>query len=498
MTAPRRHERAQTFGRYELLIELGRGGMAELHLGQLVGVAGFAKPVAIKLMLPHISQDKHYVEMFLNEGRIAAKLSHPNVCQVYELGEVDGQLYLAMEYLEGVSWDTLLPLLPDDPAAALPIISSVIAQACDGLHYAHEHGVIHRDVSPQNLFVTVDGVCKVLDFGVSKLMTEGPRTHTGVLKGKLPYMAPEQIAGEAVDARADAFAAGIVLWEALTGEHLFARDTDYLIWNAVLSEPIPAVEGFGPQIAALAARALERDRERRFQSIKELAVELRRIAPPAGNDAIAELVRTRCGDQLAERARVVSRVVRGREPSAGDTVPEPSATMSMELRGQSVALPRKRRRRWPVLAAAAALAIAGAAFALHGRGGSQPDAPVAAAVVHDAAPPPPVIASAPIDAAVAIAIDAAVPRHHEKRTSSPPAVPVDSSPGYFSIDSDPYAQIYIDGVRRPGDEGQTPLFRLALPPGRHVVRAVLDDHREQTFAIRIEPGKEVNWRKLVW
>jgi len=494
VTAPRRRERAQTFGRYELLIELGRGGMAELHLGQLVGVAGFAKPVAIKLMLPHISQDTQYVEMFLNEGRIAAKLSHPNVCQVYELGEVDGQLYLAMEFLEGVSWETLAPLLPDDPAAALPIISGVIAQACDGLHYAHEHAVIHRDVSPQNLFVTVDGVCKVLDFGVSKLMTEGPRTHTGVLKGKLPYMAPEQIAGEAVDARADVFAAGIVLWEALSGKPLFARDTDYQIWTAVLSEPIPPVEGFGAEIAALTARALERDRNIRFQSIKELAVELRRIAPPAGNDAIVALVRARCGEQLAERARVVSSVVRGRAPSAGDTMPEPSATMSMELRGQSVALPRKQRRRWPVIATIAVVAIAGLAFALRG---SESHAPVVATVVHDAAPPP-VVAAAPADAAE-IAIDAAVPRHHDKRPSPPPpAAPVDKTPGFFSIDSDPYAQVYIDGVRRPGDEGQTPLFRLALPPGRHVVRAVLDDHREQTCAIRIEPGKEVNWRKLIW
>jgi hypothetical protein len=493
VTATRRRERAQAFGRYELLIELGRGGMAELHLGQLVGVAGFAKPVAIKLMLPHISQDKQYVEMFLNEGRIAAKLSHPNVCQVYELGEVDGQLYLAMEYLEGVSWDTLAPLLPDDPAAALPIISSVIAQACGGLHYAHERGVIHRDVSPQNLFVTVDGACKVLDFGVSKLMTDGPRTHTGVLKGKLPYMAPEQIAGEAVDARADVFAAGIVLWEALTGEHLFARETDYLIWNAVLSDPIPPVEGFGADVAGIASRALERDRERRFQTVKELAVELRRVAPPASNDALAELVRTRCGDQLAERSRVVSRVLRGREPSAGDTVPEPSATMSMELRGQSVALVRQRRRRWPIVAALGAAAIAGTAALLH-RGG---DSDVVATPVapRDAAPPPVVVASAPVDAA--IAIDAPAPRP-KRATPAPPAAPVDKSPGYFSIDSDPYAQIYIDGVRHPGDEGQTPLFRLALPPGRHVVRAVLDDHREQSFAIRIEPGKEVNWRKLVW
>jgi len=225
--------RPTRFGRYELLLVLGRGGMAELDLARLNGVGGFAKLVAIKRILPHLAQDRQFVEMFLNEGRIAARLSHPNVCQVYELGEVDGELFLAMEYLDGVSWDDLLAQVrvTFDAPARLRLTAGVLSQAAEGLHYAHQlrdvagnsTPVIHRDVSPQNLFVTVDGVCKVLDFGVSKMMTDGPRTRTGLLKGKLPYMSPEQIRGEPIDARSDVFALGVVAWEALAGARQIGR-----------------------------------------------------------------------------------------------------------------------------------------------------------------------------------------------------------------------------------------------------------------------------------
>ncbi|MDQ3367037.1 MAG: serine/threonine protein kinase, partial [Myxococcota bacterium] len=285
MEAPRQ----DSMGRYELLIELGRGGMAELFLGRLQGAGGFAKLVAIKRILPHLAQDKQFKEMFLNEGRIAAHLSHPNVCQVFELDEVDDELFLAMEYLDGVSWDHLVRELPRDagspesaPDARLSLTVGVLAQAAEGLHYAHGlrdiegqlTPVIHRDVSPQNLFVTIDGVCKVLDFGVSKMMTDGPRTRSGVIKGKLPYMAPEQIRGEELDARADVFALGVCAWEALAGVRLFERATDFMIGKAITEEDVPSITTHWPDcppaVDAVIRRALDRDRERRQATAREL------------------------------------------------------------------------------------------------------------------------------------------------------------------------------------------------------------------------------------
>jgi serine/threonine protein kinase len=325
-------------GRYELLIELAKGGMAELYVGRLHGVGGFAKLVAIKRILPHLAEDKLFAEMFLNEGRIASRLAHANICQVHELGEADGDLFLAMEYLDGVPWSELAKKLPRD-TTTLRLAAGVLAQACDGLHYAHElrdldgnpTPVVHRDVSPQNLFVTTDGTCKVLDFGIAKMLEDGPRTRTGVLKGKLPYMSPEQIQGEEVDARSDVFALGVVLWEALTGTSLFDRETDFLIWKAITEAPIPPLAPFGfpPSIDAVIGAALARDKKLRFRSARALGEALRNAVEPVGGafDAgeIADFVRLRCGAKLAVRQREIASAVTRRskptlEPTAADTI----------------------------------------------------------------------------------------------------------------------------------------------------------------------------------
>ena len=521
--------------------------MAELHLGRLLGVGGFAKVVAIKLILPHLSKDKLFVDLFLNEGRIAAQLSHPNVCQVYELGEEDGQLFLAMEYLDGTPWDALGKQLRGHDRM-LAIAAGVLGPACDGLHYAHElrdmtgqlTPVVHRDISPQNLFVTIDGICKVLDFGVSKMLTDGARTRTGVIKGKLPYMSPEQIRGEPLDPRSDVFAAGVVLWEALTGASLFDRATDFLIWKAVLDEPIPLVSAhraYGDAVDRLVTRALERDRERRFPTIRAFADELRAVATAAGGIAtaseLAELVRARCAPELAERARAVASVIssrieedpgrtvrdapisRAREPAsepdpAGE--PEPSATMSVSLRERSHVIARPPRR-WPI-AVASGLVVAGVAItlAMWSRHASTTTPPGS-----DAGMTTPVaVASVPVDAAAQlapadaapIAIDAGA-RVRDPRAGSGmptrgphvgPAVgsgtppPPSTASGFYSVDSRPYATIFIDGVR----QDQTPLYRVPMRPGAHQIHAVLADGRERTFTVTIGAGNEVSSGMLTW
>jgi len=273
-------EDRDTIGRYELLLELGRGGMAVLYLGRLVGLAGFTRLFAIKRILPHLAADPVFVDMFLDEGRIAAHLMHPNLCTVYELGRHHGELYLVMDYLDGLPWETLVAAAPRDHRG-LALAAGVLAQACAGLHHAHTFrypdgtalSIVHRDVSPQNLFVSRDGTCRVLDFGVSKIASDPRRTRSGVRKGKLPYMAPEQVQGDSVDARTDLWAIGVLLWEALVGRHLFDRDTDFLTYQAITAGDIPSVNADGARYPAAAdrviARALARDRRHRQPTARD-------------------------------------------------------------------------------------------------------------------------------------------------------------------------------------------------------------------------------------
>jgi eukaryotic-like serine/threonine-protein kinase len=387
--APSRKILGDTLGRYQLLVQIGQGGMAEVFLGRLRGAAGFAKLVVIKRMHSHLSHDRRFIELFINEGRLVAKLSHPNICQVHELGEEDGSLFLVMEHLSGVAWEELARALPRGTELELPLIAGVLGQACEGLHHAHQlrdhlgspTPVVHRDVSPQNLFVTTDGICKVLDFGVAKMSTSDRYSHTGVVLGKLPYMAPEQICAQPVDARTDVFAMGVVLWEALTGARLFVRPSDYLIWKAINEDRIPSVLEHRPElppaIDAVVQRALQRDPARRFGSLQAFAQELRQAAAPLDAHALAEALRRLCAPQLAENALVMSTALANadrppdeREPGAAleRGAAEPGRARMMERampRGEAFVPPAPTRPGsgrwrwgWPYLALPAAAALA--------------------------------------------------------------------------------------------------------------------------------------------
>lgn len=388
-------------GRYQLLVQIGQGGMAEVFLGRLRGAAGFAKLVVLKRMHSHLSHDKRFIELFINEGRMVAKLAHSNICQVHELGEEEGSLFLVMEYLSGVPWEELARGLPRGTADEIPLIAGVLGQACDGLHHAHQlrdhlgspTPVVHRDVSPQNLFITTDGTCKVLDFGVAKMSTADRYSHTGVVLGKLPYMAPEQICGQPVDARTDVFAMGVVLWEALTGKRLFSRPSDYLIWKAINEDPIPSVlelrPDLPPEIDAIVRRALQRTPSDRFPSIQAFAHELRQAAQPApfDNHAIAEALRQLCALQLAETKLVVATALADIDRPAGERAAEKAtddelgraptvysgSTPDVRLREESFA-PMAKRTTWPkaarwwpyvVIPLAAAAAAVVVAIATH-------------------------------------------------------------------------------------------------------------------------------------
>src|SRR5690606_11789439 len=207
--------RAPTFlGKYQLLARLGAGGMAEVLLARLDGPAGFSKHVAIKRMRPELTAHREFIDLFLEEARTASLLSHTNICQVNELSAAQGDYFMVLEYLEGVALSSaLVKALASPGSLPVPFLVGIAQQACEGLHHAHEmadpHGrpydIIHRDISPPNLFVTTGGVVKVLDFGISKSRDSVVKTLTGQIRGKFAYMSPEQLRGEKLDRRSDVF-----------------------------------------------------------------------------------------------------------------------------------------------------------------------------------------------------------------------------------------------------------------------------------------------------
>ncbi len=285
---------ARSFGKYTLVAKLATGGMAEIFLARLHGDGGFEKLVCIKRILPHLARDPQFVAMFLDEARVAARISHPNVCQVFELGEWEGQYYIAMEYLEGIPLSLFrrpdyYPAMPDPR-----LVAGFGVQACEGLHHAHQLkradgellGVVHRDVSPQNLFVTIDGIVKVLDFGIAKVQDASSKTSTGAVKGTYAYMAPEQLRNEPLDRRTDVWALGTVLWETLAQRHLFKRDTEFLTFQAITHDPIPDICEVRPDVPPLLgdviARALSRQRDDRFPSARALGEALQQAVGPLG------------------------------------------------------------------------------------------------------------------------------------------------------------------------------------------------------------------------
>ena len=218
-------------GGYEIVAPLRAGGMASLYLARRIGPAGFSRPVAIKVVHAHLASDRAFVEMFLDEARLSARIIHPNVVHVEELGEAGGSFFLAMEYVHGTSLSVFLGRLVESRRMLAPEAACAIAmKVADGLHAAHEAKdeqgeplqVIHRDVSPQNVLIGLDGHVKLIDFGVAKARGRMQQTEAGSLKGKLRYMAPEQAWGRAIDRRIDVYALGVVLWETLTARRLFS------------------------------------------------------------------------------------------------------------------------------------------------------------------------------------------------------------------------------------------------------------------------------------
>jgi len=503
-TAPTTHvDVGSTFGPYEIVARLTGGGMASVFLARRRGAAGFTRPVGIKVIHPHLVEGPGFVEMFIDEAKLAAKIQHPNVVHVEELGERDGVLFIAMEFVLGASLSQLLKTHARSGELLDPALVIWIAmQTLSGLHAAHEIkdaegkllGLVHRDVSPQNILLTADGNVKVIDFGIAKARGRQYKTETGSLKGKLRYMAPEQASSGELDRRTDCYALAIIIWEMLTLRRLFDAEDDFAlidqIRNPVVRPPSQLVPGVTKALDAVLLRALAPVPSDRYPSALEFRRALAQAMPSVASvdaNRVADLLEGSLGPLMAERRELLASCVEG-----GPVAPSPSTSPDdMPTRSSSGADSRSGMR--PATAAgmpavpeapksrvgavalailAAAAVTAGLTFALHTPNpevSAAPEAPAAAPVVVPAVAAPAVAAPdvpnaelAPLAAVTpgaealapgaeeAVAPDASVdeapahPRRRRRRQRGPrgPAADSESAGGSMRVGSAP---IFDDG-----------------------------------------------------
>jgi serine/threonine protein kinase len=477
----------RVFGKYRLVERLGRGGMGEVWKAKLAGPGGFERLLVVKRILPYLLEDPRFIKMFFAEARLSALLHHPNVVQVFQLEEVEGEWVLTMEYVNGRDLSTVLGLRigqPQPPGFG----AFVVREVCRALAYAHtlkgEDGrslrLIHRDISPSNVMLSYEGAVKVLDFGLAKALDEASsaKTRTGALRGKLPYLSPEQVGGMKADHRADQFAAGLVLYEALTGRRVFSgapAEVLAAISAAVIEPPSRHNPDVPPELDAIVLRALERDREARYESceamgreLEEVVLQLRwtgerlstylkELAPPSlsGADLRARITAAE-GDDDAElpemmpppghlpstsKVWVIDTPSRPWNEASQKSVaevpvevvaaePPPVAAEPASVVVSTPAVPK--HRGWMVAVAALVLAAAGwwlysatrvptlpPPVAVQPAVPPPPPAPVTAPPARDAVPPPPPPAVA--------ARPAAKPIRAPKGKKPPPAAPVEKA-----------------------------------------------------------------------
>ena len=359
------------FGKYEILHRLAIGGMGEVFFAMQRGVSGFERPVILKSLLPDLAQQQDLVNQFLDEARVAATLNHPNVVSIFEVGLWNGTFFIAMEYIRGRNLSQLLRRAAEQQQIIPPQISArIIREAALGLEHAHQAcdasgqrlNIVHRDISPQNIMLRDDGVTKVVDFGIASASNRSTRTATGTLKGKLAYMAPEQIHSRPVTPLVDEFALGIVFWELLSGRRLFKADNDLELIKLVLGADILRPDALAPHVPAALAdvvmRMVNRDPLARYGSLGEVAEAIDGLLVSATPGlSTASFMRRLGTDDLKVQQTSVSvgdNFVISLNPASAAI--EEHVDLSTAF--APVARPTSRRRVWVALAgAAAALAV---------------------------------------------------------------------------------------------------------------------------------------------
>ena len=438
-------------GRYELLLPIAAGGMAMVWAARVKGTRGFQKIVAVKTMLSKLSEDAQFEQMFLDEASLASQIRHPNVVEISDLDEQDSVLYLTMDWIDDVPLNQLMKSSKAAGGVPLPVAVRIVMNACAGLHAAHELrdnkgqliGLVHRDVSPQNILVTYDGVSKVVDFGVAKATAMGGgATVAGQLKGKVSYMAPEQVRGEAIDRRVDIFAMGIVLYALTTGKHPFRRESEAATMYTIASDeavvsPRKFLPDYPASLEAVLLKSLAKNAKDRYATASEFQRALDQCLPPAErantDEDIGAFMRKLCGNKREEsRAALAEAVIRadqqGARPLEKPATPlshsQVSSTLSQvglstqssaESTFTSVGAPddaARKRKRLLVLSAAGAVLVAGvAAFALQSKNVTPPSPPPASSHTAEVAKPseaPPSESSAPAVDLQALPVESAV------------------------------------------------------------------------------------------
>lgn len=523
----------ERIGKYQVIAQLSVGGMAELFLGFTSGPGGFRKYVAIKRILPHVRGQESFVRMFLDEARITAALSHPNIAQVYELGQEEDGLFLAMEFIAGRNLDQLTSAYARrGQPIPLGLSVAVMRDVCLALHSAHTFTnasgqpspIVHRDVAQKNVMVTYDGVVKLLDFGIAKARDSLERTRAGMVKGTAGYMSPEQVRGEPLDGRSDLFSVGVVLWELVKGERLFKAKTQreemYSILQTPIRPPWHPSEPMPEELSAVILKALERDPKKRFQTGKELARALEQAAGSMLFDADqrAAVMRELFEDKMAitrellERARPPN-LARGggtepykekaRSPGTR-TAPRTTEDPTPGSRALNIAL-------WVVVLAS--IVLGGGYLALiltHKLDADMPPAPTARADLDQRLKLPPepgqpgAAAGEPANAetpasgtAVADAknsqggdVEPAQEAADGKDGDDKPSRPARGPTGKMTLIIHPEAEVFFG--RR--SLGKTPLFNVSLPEGTHLLRIVGPDKKSRKLSMPIEAGKKAMHR----
>ena len=485
------------YGRYELLGRLAYGGMAEIFLAREAAHASAHRMLVIKRVLPHVAEDQHFVDMFVDEARLAMQLNHPNICHVYSFGEEEGTYYIAMEWVNGKPLSKIIRNAREQGGLPIPVALKIIAQVADALDYAHRAcdakgeplGIVHRDVSPQNIMVSYDGAVKLLDFGIAKASSHSTRTEAGVIKGKFAYMSPQQCVGEPIDGRADVFALGVCHLEALTRQNPFRRKTEFETMTMIVGEPTPSARERRPElpeeVEAILEKALMKQPELRYQSAGEMQLAIEGVIAKLGvvvsgsrmGEHLSRLFvdDVRDGPQLDMRMSVSPRLsgsmMSADDSKEVDSAPRPRKPGSTELDAMAIPASMAEGPRAPRRSAMGPIAIVLVLLALFGIAG----AGGLLAWTMMGAPAPEVATSAPVAPTIAT------------QQPAPAVPPAPSASGSVFIDSTPPGASIQMGDR--AGAGVTPLEIGMVAPGTYDLRLTREGYEEWSGQVEVTAGQ---------